>query len=354
MSSPEAISQRDAAKRLGVSTATIERWVRRGQLNTIRTGKNHGARRVLTDEAFHAAATRPTKIHHNGSAAPEKSVTHENPSRPNRPHPAAVDTTADPTGDADDEFASRPNPSRQADPVGAAAKSIASRREESLTAPAAESLTTDNPEIGSDELVETSLEAGSGVQTPSPRAAQSPSPLAERARSERSRRPPLRRPSDADLVPLTGTRPRHADARTETPAAPALPRRRLRARAAGGVLLLALAVAAALAITRLWQQPPQSDSLVPGHSPAPRGAQAQTIRSEPAGHPLARSLRARGGLARSTPKPKQTPTAAPRTPTPPAKNPKPAQSAAQPAAPTRAHRKHPITPCQSSGICVPN
>ena len=62
MNSPEAISQRDAAKRLGVSTATIERWVRSGQLNTIRTGKNGGARRVLTDDVVQAAASRTPKI----------------------------------------------------------------------------------------------------------------------------------------------------------------------------------------------------------------------------------------------------------------------------------------------------
>jgi excisionase family DNA binding protein len=350
MSSPEAISQRDAAKRLGVSTATIERWVRRGQLNTIRTGKNHGARRVLTDEAFHAAATRPHKTHHNDSATLEKSITNENPSRPDSDHPIAVDTTADPGRGTDDGFASLPLPPRQADPVGAAAKSIASRREESITASATESLTTGNPEIGSDELLETGLEAGLGVQTPSPRAAQSPSPLAERARSERSR-PPLR-PSDADLVPLTGRRPSRADARTETSAAPARSRMRLRARAATGVLLVALAAAAALAITRPWQQAPQLDSFGADHSPAGRGAQAQTIRSQPAGQPVARSLRARGGLARATPEPKQIPTAAPPTPTTPAQNPKPAQSAPQPVPPTRPHRQHPITPCQSSGICV--
>ena len=347
MSSPEAISQRDAAKRLGVSTATIERWVRRGQLNTIRTGKNHGARRVLTDEAFHAAATRPSKTHHNDSATPEKSVTHENPSQSDSGHAIVVDTTAGSGRQARDGFASPSNPSRQADPASTSAKSLAPRPEESITATATESLTTENPDIRRDKLLEMSPQAASRVQTPSPPAAQSPSPHAEHARSER-RRSPIRRPSDAELVPLT--RPR--DTRTETVAAGVLPRRRLRARAATAVLLLALAAAAALAINRPWQHVRQPASSLVGHVPAARGEQAQTIRNWPARHPLARSLRARGGLARSTPKPKQTSTAAPPASTTPAQNPKPAQSAAQPEAAARAHSIHAITPCQSSGICV--
>ena len=72
MSAPEAISQRDAATRLGISRATVERWVNQGRLNTVRTGERGGARRVLVDDAFHAAKNASRKIPHHARSRAEK------------------------------------------------------------------------------------------------------------------------------------------------------------------------------------------------------------------------------------------------------------------------------------------
>ena len=344
MTSPEAISQRDAAKRLGVSTATIERWVRRGQLNTIRTGKNHGARRVLTDDAFRAAATRPRKIHHRDSTAPEKSITRENPSRPDSDHPVTVDTTAEPTGDASDGFASRPNLPRQADPASAAAKSIAPTFAESLTTPATESLTPDDPEVRSDAPLEPSLKPASAVQTPSPQSAQNPSPLVERASSER-RRSPISRPSDADLVPLTRNRPstRHGD--TAGLGTPGSSSGRLRIRVAACLVIVTFAATAALAIS--WPGHESRRPEISAQEPVARGAHATTIDAKPV---LLRVQRVRGGLARAISSPPRGPTTDVQLP--PTRQPRPAQTTPEPAAKRPEHRPPAITPCQSAGICV--
>ena len=80
MTTPEAISQRDAATRLGISRATVERWVNQGRLNTIRTGERGGARRVLVDDAFQGAKNASRKIPHAPSGLGRKSLTPQNPS----------------------------------------------------------------------------------------------------------------------------------------------------------------------------------------------------------------------------------------------------------------------------------
>ena len=80
MSTPEAISQREAATRLGISRATVERWVNQGRLNTVRTGERGGARRVLVDDAFDAAKNASRKIPHARRQSARKSLTAKNPS----------------------------------------------------------------------------------------------------------------------------------------------------------------------------------------------------------------------------------------------------------------------------------
>ena len=75
MSTPEAISQRDAAAELGISRATVERWVNQGRLNTVRTGERGGARRVLVDETFRAAKNASRKIPH-ADTPPDQKIPH--------------------------------------------------------------------------------------------------------------------------------------------------------------------------------------------------------------------------------------------------------------------------------------
>ena len=301
---------------------------------------------MLTDDAFHAAATRPNKTHHTDPTRSEKSVTPQNPSRPDVDLGSAVDATTEPSQGADDGFESRSNPAMQADPVSILAKSIMSTSAKSLTVPATESITAENPEVGRDEPPATGVVQASGAQTPSPPSAQSPSPLPAPAGSERQRSP-MSRPSDGDLVPLTRTSPRQPDAHTPAPAPRAPSPRRLSTRPATVLLVVMLAATAALVIYRPWEQASRPESSA-GHTPAARGAPAKATGPGPAKLLVSRAREARGGLARSTTAPAKTPTTKSQTFTAPS----PAETAAQPVTRSREHRQHPITPCQSTGICV--
>ena len=46
------VTNADAAQMLGISRATIERWVRAGRFTLIHVGANHGKRRIVHDERF--------------------------------------------------------------------------------------------------------------------------------------------------------------------------------------------------------------------------------------------------------------------------------------------------------------
>lgn len=46
------VTNADAAKMLGISRATIERWVRAGRFSLVAVGANQGKRRIVRDERF--------------------------------------------------------------------------------------------------------------------------------------------------------------------------------------------------------------------------------------------------------------------------------------------------------------
>jgi excisionase family DNA binding protein len=311
MSTPEAISQRDAATELGISRATVERWVNQGRLNTVRTGERGGARRVLVDETFRAAKNASQKIPHQTRPPTRKSLTDQNPSARKSeqlphtpPAPLADSTTESLTGSAGKTHLAAP---------------AASVLPESLAPDAQESLT----------------HAGAGATRDAPPAA---------PRSER-----MRHPLDADLVPLTSAISHDAEPRRVART------RRSRARATLAILLVAVIAAAALTIHSPWHQAQRTETAPTRQSAGARGAQAQatvSARDRPAATP---ARQPRGGHARPI---------ATRTTTTPAKSITPTTPARSVAAPSRQtttsaqadrqHRQHPITPCQSSGICVPD
>ena len=46
------VTNADAAQMLGISRATVERWVRAGRFTLISVGANHGKRRIVHDQRF--------------------------------------------------------------------------------------------------------------------------------------------------------------------------------------------------------------------------------------------------------------------------------------------------------------
>ena len=324
MTTPDAISQRDAATRLGISRATVERWVNQGRLNTVRTGERGGARRVLVDDAFHSAKNASRKIPHSSNGLGRKSLTPPNPS-----------------SDADAEIPHTPTTAQ------------AAWTEESLTRSgdetpvpepsgngSGESLAADPPKSLTAKVIEESL---TGVEAPD----SLDTPLATR----NSQHPP--RPLDAELVSLTN--PHDPEPPVESHASPAISPRRPGARATVTLLLLALAAAAVLAIYQPWHQSPRADAPRAGHTSGTRGAQARRVRPTGQANAVAPSVtRPRGGPARPIGRPTTVAPAKGHTSTTPTRS--PGQRAAQPTttATTRPHRQHPITPCQSTGICVPD
>jgi hypothetical protein len=162
-----------------------------------------------------------------------------------------------------------------------------------------------------------------------------------------------RRPLDAELVSLTSSH--RPQPRVESHASPAISPRRLRARATVALLALTLAAAGVLAIYQPWHQSPRADAPRVVHTSGARGAEARRVDPTRQANAVAPSVtRPRGGPAR--------PIGRPTTPAP-ANGHKPkaatqstSQAAAQPTtvATSRPHRHHPITPCQSTGICVPD
>jgi excisionase family DNA binding protein len=320
MTTPEAISQRDAATRLGISRATVERWVNQGRLNTVRTGERGGARRVLVDDAFHTAKNASRKIPHPSNGLERKSLIRRNPSsgaRAEIPHTPALPETA-----LEGESLTRSNDETPVPdlPRNGSAESLAVDSQESLTAKVTEESLT-------------SVEAPDILDTP--------------PATQNSRHP--RRPFDADLVSLTT--PHDPEPRVESHASPAISSKRPGTRATVALLLVAVAAAAALAIYHPWHQSSRADAPRAGHTSGTRGAQAGTVRTTGQANAVAPSVtRPRGGQAR----PIGRPTAAPakgHTSTTPTRS--PGQPATQPTT-TRPHRQHPITPCQSTGICVPD
>jgi len=323
MTTPDAISQRDAATRLGISRATVERWVNQGRLNTVRTGERGGARRVLVDDAFQSAKNASRKIPHSSNGLGRKSLTAPNPS-----------------SDADAEIPHIP------------ATAPAAWKDESLTRSGAEtpvpelsgngsgeSLAVDPPKSLTAEVTEESL-----TYVEAPDALDMP--LATRD----SQHP--RHPLDAELVSLTTSH--DPEPRVESHASPAISPRRPRARATVALLLLALAAAGVLAIYQPWHQSPRADAPRAGHTSGTRGAQAGRVRTTGQVNAVAPSVtRPRGGQARPIGRPTTAP-AKGHTSTTPTQS--PGQPATQPTttATTRPHRQHPITPCQSTGICVPD
>jgi excisionase family DNA binding protein len=320
MSAPEAISQRDAATRLGISRATVERWVNQGRLNTVRTGERGGARRVLIDDTFHAAKNASRKIPHKTGGSTRESLTSQNASPGSAdeiPHARPELQTSTKTESLSD----------QPDETGLRATTTRTLPE-SLAPDSTKSLTPD---------IEESL---TGVGAPD-----EPDVPSTSASSERQRHP-----LDAELVPLS-TNPQHARPRSEHRREPQS--RRTPVRAAFAILLLGLAVVVAFAIYTTSHHP-RSETAPPSRPAGARGAQAQATASKPARSPGSSQRHPRGGHARSSAQP--TPTTPPKSPTPAA----PARSTAAPHTSTpskpasQPHRQHPITPCQSSGICVPH
>ena len=51
------ISNAEAAQMLGVSRATVERWVRAGRFTLVAVGANKGKRRIVHDQRFDLLAT---------------------------------------------------------------------------------------------------------------------------------------------------------------------------------------------------------------------------------------------------------------------------------------------------------
>jgi excisionase family DNA binding protein len=49
---PMTVTNADAAQMLGISRATVERWVRAGRFTLIAVGANRGKRRIVHDERF--------------------------------------------------------------------------------------------------------------------------------------------------------------------------------------------------------------------------------------------------------------------------------------------------------------
>ena len=180
MSAPEAISQRDAATRLGISRATVERWVNQGRLNTVRTGERGGARRVLIDDTFHAAKNASRKIPHHTGSLPRESLTSQNASPGSadgipHAHPA-LQTSTEP-----ESLTSQPDETRL-------------RTTTSRTLP--ESLAPDSTKSLTPDIEESLMRVG---------APDEPDAASTSASSERPRHP-----LDAELVPLTSTNSRHA------------------------------------------------------------------------------------------------------------------------------------------------
>jgi excisionase family DNA binding protein len=322
VSTHEAISQGDAATRLGISRATVERWVNQGRLNTVRTGERGGARRVLVDDAFQDAKNASQKIPHARSKSSRKSLTPKNPS-PAPPAQIPHAHTALPTALATESLTDHAEKTRDiAQPVAESSESLAGDPQESL-------------------ITEAEKESLTGVDAPDTHD----TPVASLGRQR------LRHPLDADLVPLTGSR--DSEPWIEYPAAPATPARPLRTRAAIAFLLVAVAAAAALAIYQPWHQAPGADAPASSHTAKARGAQARTVGAGLGNPVVPRVPRPRGGPARPTSSPTTTAPAKSHAPTTPAQSPAPVtQPTSSPT--TRPHRQHPITPCQSTGICVPN
>lgn len=320
MSSPEAISQGDAAARLGISRATVERWVNQGRLNTIRTGQRGGARRVLIDETFRAAQNASSKIPHTPPNKAAKSLTEQNPSPnsvPQIPHPHASHSRR-PRAESLTNHDEAPGMAESA-----TATSLAVDIEKSLAA-------TTEPESLTN--AETNLEPDATTVG-------------------QSNQRPSRHSFDGDLVPLTGP---GVDAREAQSADPASARgqrerpRTWRARAAIAALLV-VGVAGALEIYQLWQDSTPSAPSPVSRYARDRGGQARKL-NEPA---RAASLtpatpRPRGGPARpSRVRAKTSPVAD--QPTRAAAAP-PTNATTTPTDHPRAHGL--ITPCQSAGICV--
>jgi excisionase family DNA binding protein len=319
MSTPEAISQRDAAAELGISRATVERWVNQGRLNTVRTGARGGARRVLVDETFRAAKNTSPKIPHSTRSPARKSLTDQNSSARESgqpPHtqavPSAGSTTKPLTGSADKTRLDAPE-------ATVLPESLAPDAQESLTRGIEESLT----------------DAGADAMRNAPPAA---------PRSER-----LRHPLDADLVPLTSSISHDAGPRGVARTRPA------RARAALAILVVALVAAAALAIYAPWHQARRTETAPTRQSAGARGAQAQATVSARDRAAAIPARQPRGGHARPIATRTTTPPAKRTTSTTPARSvPAPSTQTTTSASADRQHRPHPITPCQSSGICVPD
>jgi excisionase family DNA binding protein len=319
VSTPEAISQRDAAAELGISRATVERWVNQGRLNTVRTGERGGARRVLVDEIFHAAKNASRKTPHQARRSTRKSLTAQKPSAresEQSPHAAPPSSSGDP---ATETLA------RSADMTH-------------LDAPATsvlpESLAPDMPESLTHRIEESLAHASAGALADAPPAV---------PRSER-----MRHPLDADLVPLTSAISLDAGPRG------VVRRRRARARSAVAILVIAVFAAAVLAISAPWHQARRAETAPTRQSAGARGAHAQATASARHRAAAAPTRQPRGGharriVARTTAAPAKSITPATPSPGVPASGVQTTTSSAD-----RQQRQHPITPCQSSGICVPD
>ena len=294
MTPPEAISQRDAATRLGISRATVERWVNQGRLNTIRTGERGGARRVLVDDAFHAAKNASRKIPHPPRGAAQK-IPHASESLGQRKSEAT--------------------PSHSAAPFGRFTQPIP--QTESLTGSAGK----------------THLDAPPRVDLPPESLAPNASRIPHAVASKNPSRTPARRPPAPCTMRRLPLRVVSASRATCLMARPRSPHQRDQLRPPnlaawlerGGrgreqqlaILVVAVVAAAALAIYSPWNQSRRTETAPTRQAAGARGAQAQATVSArdraaatPTRHTLAavppgRSLRGRLHRGRSAPRPQR-------------------------------------------------